>query len=64
MFEDQGPLLSDFMDMKHPLVRRADSMQWEHFKITGALFTVMPAAHWPVQDVVLQGYVETRAYPA
>ena len=32
MFEDQGPLLSDFIDMKHPLVRMADSMQWEHFE--------------------------------
>lgn len=32
LFSDEGPLLRDFIDMKHPLVRMADSMQWELFE--------------------------------
>lgn len=32
MFSDEGPLLTDFINMKHPLVRMADSMQWEIFE--------------------------------
>lgn len=32
LFEDDGPALSDFIDMKHPLVQMADSMQWEVFE--------------------------------
>lgn len=35
LFENDGPLLSDFIDMKHPLVRMAERMQWEIFE-----------AHW------------------
>jgi IS5 family transposase len=33
LFEDDGPALLDFIDRKHPLVRMADSMQWELFEI-------------------------------
>lgn len=32
LFEDAGPALVDFIDMKNPLVRLADSMQWEVFE--------------------------------
>ena len=35
LFEDDGPLLSEFIDLKHPLVRMADTMPWERFE-----------AHW------------------
>lgn len=30
--KDDGPLLADFIDMKHPLVSMADTMQWEAFE--------------------------------
>ena len=30
--DDDGPVLTDFIDMKHPLVRMADKMQWEIFE--------------------------------
>jgi len=32
LFDDSGPALVDFIDMKNPLVRLADSMQWEIFE--------------------------------
>jgi len=32
LFENQGPALVDFIDMKHPLVCMADQMQWEVFE--------------------------------
>ena len=32
LFEHAGPALVDFIDMKNPLVRLADSMQWETFE--------------------------------
>ena len=32
LFTDEGPLLCDFIDMKHPLVRMADSMRWDLFE--------------------------------
>lgn len=32
LFKDEGPALIDFIDMKHPLVRMADQMQWELFE--------------------------------
>jgi IS5 family transposase len=32
LFDDGGPALLDFIDLKHPLVRMADSMQWELFE--------------------------------
>lgn len=32
LFEDDGPVLTDFIDMKHPLVLMADRMQWEIFE--------------------------------
>ena len=32
LFEDAGPRLVDFIDMKHPLVKMADQMQWELFE--------------------------------
>ena len=32
LFEDSAPALLDFIDRKHPLVRMADSMQWELFE--------------------------------
>jgi IS5 family transposase len=32
LFDDGGPALLDFIDRKHPLVRMADSMQWELFE--------------------------------
>ena len=32
LFDDEGPALLDFIDRKHPLVRMADSMQWELFE--------------------------------
>ncbi len=32
LFDDAGPALIDFIDMKNPLVRLADSMQWELFE--------------------------------
>ena len=32
LFDDTGPALVDFIDMKNPLVRLADSMQWEIFE--------------------------------
>ena len=35
LFKDDGPLLSEFIDLKHPLVRMADTMPWERFE-----------AHW------------------
>jgi len=38
LFENQGPALVDFIDMKHPLVRMADQMQWEVFE-----------SHWQTQ---------------
>ena len=38
LFDNDGPLLSEFIDMKHPLVRMADTMQWETFE-----------AHWRTQ---------------
>lgn len=31
LFEQEGPALVDFIDMKHPLVRMADTMQWDLF---------------------------------
>lgn len=31
LFEVEGPALVDFIDIKHPLVRMADTMQWELF---------------------------------
>ncbi|NVK29352.1 MAG: IS5 family transposase, partial [Gammaproteobacteria bacterium] len=30
-FQTTQPLLSDFIDMKHPLVKMADSLQWDQF---------------------------------
>jgi len=35
LFDDCGPALVDFIDLKNPLVRLADNMQWEIFE-----------AHW------------------
>ena len=32
LFDDEGTALLDFIDRKHPLVRMADSMQWELFE--------------------------------
>ena len=32
LFDQTGPALVDFIDMKNPLVRLADSMQWELFE--------------------------------
>ena len=32
LFDDDGPVLTDFIDMKHPLVRMADKMQGEIFE--------------------------------
>ena len=32
LFADDGPLLAQFIDMRHPLVRMADRMQWEVFE--------------------------------
>lgn len=32
LFDDDGPALLDFIDVKHPLVCMADSMQWELFE--------------------------------
>lgn len=32
LFVDDGPVLTDFIDMTHPLVRMADSMVWETFE--------------------------------
>jgi IS5 family transposase len=32
LFDDVGPTLVDFIDMKNPLVRLADSIQWELFE--------------------------------
>jgi hypothetical protein len=32
LFDEVGPALVDFIDMKNPLVRLADSMQWELFE--------------------------------
>ena len=32
LFDDDGAALLDFIDRRHPLVRMADSMQWELFE--------------------------------
>ncbi len=32
MFDTEGPALSDFINMKHPLVTMADRMEWELFE--------------------------------
>lgn len=32
LFDEVGPALVDFIDLKNPLVRLADSMQWELFE--------------------------------
>ena len=32
LFSEDGPVLSDFIDMEHPLVRMADGMSWEIFE--------------------------------
>jgi len=32
LLSDDGPLLADFIDMKHPLVLMAEKMQWEVFE--------------------------------
>ena len=32
LFKDDGPVLTDFIDLKHPLVRMADAMAWERFE--------------------------------
>ncbi len=32
LFKDNGPILSGFIDMKHPLMCMADTMHWETFE--------------------------------
>lgn len=50
LFKDNGPVLSDFIDMKHPLVRMADTMQWETFE-----------SHWRTQFMTPVDRWRTRA---